>query len=46
MLDNHLNENCYVWHERNVQGVIRAVTGRPVLNWRVKKGILEEETDK
>lgn len=44
MWDNQLHENSYVWHERNIQNVIRAVTKRPSPDWSAKED-LEEETE-
>lgn len=44
MLNNHLSENGYMWHERNVWSVIETVTGRPSLDWRIREDFLEEGT--
>lgn len=43
MLNSHLNENGYMWRERNVWSVIETVTGRPSLDRRIREGLLEEE---
>ena len=45
MLNNHLSENCYIWRERNVRSAIKAVTGRPILDRRVREGLFEGETE-
>lgn len=42
MLNNHLSENYYIWRERNVQSAIKAVTGRPILDRRVREGFLKK----
>lgn len=44
MWDNQLHENSYVWHERNIQNVLRAVTKRPSPDWSARED-LEEETE-